>query len=55
MDNGQGLYDVEIGQQHVVIQKEDDLFDHMGGYVALNKTMNIKPDPKDETLLCYQC
>lgn len=52
--SGPGLATAEIGQKHYVFKKEDDRFDHMGGFTMFNETLNVKPDPKDATL-CYNC
>ena len=49
-----GLSIAEIGQRGVVYRKQDDRFDHMGGFVLMHETLNIKPDLKDFTL-CYSC
>ena len=43
-----------MGQQHVVHKKQDDRFDHMGGFVDMHETVNVKPDSIGSTL-CYQC
>mmetsp|Transcript_7133 Transcript_7133/g.16215 ORF Transcript_7133/g.16215 Transcript_7133/m.16215 type:complete len:513 (+) Transcript_7133:34-1572(+) len=52
--NGKPFGMARIGQRHVVYKKEDDKFDHMGGYMTFHETFNVKPDPKDATL-CYNC
>ena len=44
----------EIGQISVVTKKQDDRFDHMGGFASFHETMNVKPDPSDATL-CNAC
>lgn len=52
--SGPGLGSAGIGQKHIVYRKEDDRFDHMGGFMLFDETINVKPDPKDATL-CYNC
>mmetsp|Transcript_27861 Transcript_27861/g.51301 ORF Transcript_27861/g.51301 Transcript_27861/m.51301 type:complete len:448 (+) Transcript_27861:148-1491(+) len=54
MMGGMGLSYARIGQCDVVHKKEDDRFDHMGGFITMHETQNRKPDLKDFTL-CYQC
>ena len=51
---GGGMGIARIGQRSVTYKKEDDRFDHMGGYITMHETQNIKPDPKDFTL-CHSC
>uniref|UniRef100_A0A7S1KMC9 MYND-type domain-containing protein n=1 Tax=Stephanocyclus meneghinianus TaxID=29205 RepID=A0A7S1KMC9_STEMN len=52
--NGRCFGEASIGQKHLVCKKEDDRFDHMGGYMIFNETVNVKPDVKGATL-CYNC
>jgi len=51
---GSGLEMARIGQISVVTKKQDDRFDHMGGFASFHETINVKPDPTDATL-CNQC
>mmetsp|Transcript_3102 Transcript_3102/g.6830 ORF Transcript_3102/g.6830 Transcript_3102/m.6830 type:complete len:447 (+) Transcript_3102:197-1537(+) len=54
MMGGDALSYALIGQISMVYKKEDDRFDHMGGFITMHETQNVKPDLKEFTL-CYQC
>mmetsp|Transcript_25770 Transcript_25770/g.54477 ORF Transcript_25770/g.54477 Transcript_25770/m.54477 type:complete len:331 (-) Transcript_25770:2981-3973(-) len=54
MMGGMGLSYAKVGQRDMVYKKEDDRFDHMGGFITMHETQNVKPDLKEFTL-CYQC
>ncbi|KAL7496857.1 hypothetical protein ACHAWT_005050 [Skeletonema menzelii] len=51
---GNAFEQARIGQISVVTKKQDDRFDHMGGFASFHETINVKPDPLDATL-CNQC